>query len=179
MNRRRFRIICTARLGRAVAETLGVLGLALTLAACGGSSSGPTDPARITSAEVELHSFQLVNSARQDQGVQPQLGLDEIVGSVARSHSESMRDEAFFGHVDRNGNTVGDRLRQAGVSFSKAAENLIRLSDSGNPAVEAHSTMMASQPHRDHILDPSFQLVGVGVALRGDTYWLTQIFIRQ
>ncbi len=166
------------RPSRALPRTLGILGLVLALAACGDSSSGPTDPAVITSTEVESQSFELANGARREQGVQPQLGLDGTVGGVARSHSEAMRDEGFFGHVDRNGDNVGDRLRRAGVSFSRAAENIVRLSDSSNPAVEAHATMMASRSHRDNILDPSFRLAGVGVAQRGDTCWITQIFIK-
>ena len=162
---------------RTFPRALSVFGLAFTVAACGGLSS-PTEPARTSTAEVELGSYQLLNDARRQQGVQPQLALDESLSGVARSHSEAMRDQEFFGHLDSNGNMVDGRLRAAGVSFTLVGENLVRVSGSGNPAVSAHALLMASGGHRDNILSPDFQRVGVGAARRGDTYWITQVFIK-
>jgi uncharacterized protein YkwD len=38
---------------------------------------------------------------------------------------------------------------------------------------------MASPPHRANILGERFTNVGVGVATDGESYWITQIFIRE
>ena len=37
---------------------------------------------------------------------------------------------------------------------------------------------MASATHRDNIMDPRFELAGIGVARQGNVFWVTQIFIR-
>lgn len=151
--------------------------IAMLSVACGGGSSGPTTPVLTTVAEVEFESFQLVNAARRDGNVQPQLGLEEPITRLARRHSEAMRDQGFFGHRGPDGD-VSARLRAAGIPFSVAGENLARLSSVPNPAGEAHSQFMNSPAHRDILLDSRFRLAGVGVARSGDTYWLTQIYIR-
>ena len=144
----------------------------------GGDGAGPTAPVGTSVAEVEYESLQLANSARRNSNVRPQLDLDEQVARVARAHSESMRDNGFFGHRGPNGGITA-RLRAAGVSFSRAGENLAKLTSVPDPAGEAHRQFMNSSGHRDVMLDPQFRLAGVGVARSGDTYWVTQIYIRR
>ena len=46
------------------------------------------------------------------------------------------------------------------------------------PAQVAHKQLMASASHRKNILSPKYRLAGVGVAKAGNTYWITQIFIK-
>lgn len=146
--------------------------------ACGGGSDeSPTAPLGTSVAEVEYESFQLVNSARQNNNVQPLLDLDDQVVRVARAHSESMRDNGFFGHSGPDGG-VGARLRAAGVPFRSVGENLAKLVSVPNPAGHAHSQFLNSADHRKVMLDSRFRLAGVGVARSGDTYWLTQIYIQ-
>jgi uncharacterized protein YkwD len=143
----------------------------------GGGSDSPTTPLGTTVAEVEFESFQLANSARRDSNIRPALDLDERVTRLAREHSEAMRDGGFFGHRGPNGG-IASRLRAAGVSFSGAGENLAKLSSVPNPAGQAHQRFMGSAEHRAVMLDAGFRLAGVGVARSGDTYWLTQVYIR-
>ena len=155
--------------------------VALLGVACGGGADGgpdsPTTPLGTTVPEVEYESFQLANSARQTSNVNPQLNFDETVAEVARAHSEAMRDNGFFGHNGPNG-SMRARLRAAGIPFSAAGENLAKLTSVPNPAGFAHQQFMDSPDHREVILDSRFRLAGVGVARSGDTYWLTQIYIR-
>lgn len=160
---------------------LGLLllaGFAVLGAACGGGGdgAGPTAPLGTSVAEVEYESFQLANLARRDN-VRPELDLDDSVVVVARAHSEAMRDNGFFGHNGPDG-SIAARLRAAGVSFSAAGENLAKLTSVPNPATVAHSQFMDSREHREVLLDSRFHLAGVGVARSGDTYWLTQIYVR-
>ncbi len=157
---------------------LTVVGLAFAVTACSGGLSSPTDPVRTVGVEVEFQSFQLANQARLGEGVEPQLDLQESISRAARSHSQAMRDLGFFGHVDPSGNRLGTRLDQAGITFSKAAENLVKVTNVGDPAASAHSLLMSSGAHRGNILDPGFRLAGVGVAQRGDTFWITQVFVK-
>lgn len=155
-----------------------VLPLLLLFAGC---DSSPTEPGgglgALPEEQVETDLFVFLNQARQEHAL-GSLGLDKAAQEVARGHSRSMRDQGFFGHVAPDGSTVEDRLRAAGVRFSMAAENVARVDNGFAPAAEAHQRLMNSPSHRHNILSGDFQLVGVGTARSGSTYWFTQIFIR-
>lgn len=152
----------------------------LLLVACGGSGGGsPTAPGARSESEVEALSFDLVNRTRSDERVGPALAWDEAVAAVAREHSRDMRDRGFFSHVDPEGDDFADRLRDAGIPFTGVSENLARVTDAPNPAAFAHERFLENPAHRANILDPRFTHAGVGVARRGSTYWITQVFVRR
>ena len=152
--------------------------LALSMSGCG--SVSPTAPHASDSwpggAEVESRSFQLLNQARSQNGVSP-LRLDAELSAIARKHSEHMRDEGFFGHVDPEGHNFVFRVQSAGVSFAAVAENIARTTDSAAPADLAHRLFLRNEAHRENMLNPIFTEVGVGVAIQGHTYWITQLYL--
>lgn len=162
--------------GRRVAELASLLVLALLAAACGGGSS-PTSPGGQSLAELENNSFLLVNMERSDESVPPTRS-DPDLSAIARQHSVQMRDEGFFSHTSPDGQGLLDRLQEAGYPFSFAGENLAKVSNSGNPVLYAHTLLMQNPDHRHNILDERFKVLGVGIATRGDTVWITQIFVR-
>ena len=151
----------------------------LVLAACGGGSNSPTAPGAPGAFQVEEQSTDLVNQARGSEGVSPQLSQDQLIAEVARRHSTAMRDKGFFSHVDPDGMRLRDRLRAAGVSFRSAGENLAQVDGTSDPAGQAHRMLMGSASHRENILSERFDVIGVGVAKQGGTYWITQIFVEQ
>ncbi|MEZ5332217.1 MAG: CAP domain-containing protein [Thermoanaerobaculia bacterium] len=156
---------------------VGLVGLGVVACGSGGGSS-PTEPGGVSALEVEQRSFELLNDARAGAGVTPPFNLDSALTQVARQHSQSMRDNGYFGHRDPEGRNLVQRLAEAGISFSAAAENLARVSGAPDPAGWAHDQLLQSQEHRDNILNGDFRLVGVGVAQAGDTYWITQVFLK-
>lgn len=153
---------------------------ALSVVACsggGGDSSSPTSLQSLTAASVEDQSFQLANQARQEAGV-GQLTFDDKLSKIARKHSKAMRDRGFFAHVDPDGNGLRKRLKANGVEFSAAGENLALVNDSANPAGLAHQQLLTSPEHRDVMLAGRFVRAGVGVARSGDSFWITQIYLK-
>lgn len=150
---------------------------AASLAACGGGSGSPTDPIAVSSAAVESQSFQLINSARGQEGI-GLLALDNELSRIARAHSEEMRDRGFFGHRNPEGKGLRSRLKANSVSFSAAGENLALVTDTGNPAGLAHQQLLASPEHRDVMLAGRFVRGGVGVAQSGSSFWITQIYVK-
>jgi uncharacterized protein YkwD len=110
--------------------------------------------------------------------VAPQLIVDAALGDIARTHSIAMRDLGFFGHQGPDGRSLRRRLEEAGIDFSRAAENLAQVTNSADPATFAHELLMDSERHRANILDPRFRYVRVGVARSQDTFWITEIFIQ-
>ena len=157
-----------------------LLQLLLLLPSAGCSDSGPTSPeASAPSAiSVEGSSYARINQSRRDDG-KGELFLDPALSEIARAHSRRMRDEAFFGHDDPSGAGLVDRLRAAGVSFSLAGENLALVDGVSDPARSAHEMLMSNPAHRGNILDGRYTEVGIGVAQRGDGYWITQVFLRR
>ncbi|HEX2254841.1 MAG TPA: CAP domain-containing protein [Thermoanaerobaculia bacterium] len=159
----------------------GALMLALVLlpaaVACSGSS--PSEPGGGSSAAVaEIRSFNLLNEARREAG-RPELIFDPAIAEVARRHSRRMRDEGFFEHIDPDGKGPAQRLSAAGIGFALVGENLATVTTRGDAARFAHGLLMDNAGHRANILDGRFTDVGVGVAQDGDTYFMTQVFVRR
>ncbi len=112
--------------------------------------------------EAEKEMLRLVNEERALQGL-PGLVMDETLREVARQHSVDMFQRGYFGHIDPEGNTPFDRMREGGVSFIGAGENVAVA-----PTVStAHQGLMDSPGHRENILRPQYRRVGIGAARGG------------
>ncbi|MBW4498937.1 MAG: hypothetical protein KME57_05010 [Scytonema hyalinum WJT4-NPBG1] len=77
------------------------------------------------------------------------------------------------------GSTPNQRVRVGRVSFWVVAENLFKsptnISQPGNVAVES---WLKSPQYRQNILRPVFTQTGVGVWRTGNTYYITQLYLR-
>ena len=157
---------------------VGVLIVAIAVVACSGSGSPTSPSSSVSASEVEFQLLRLTNGERDGAGVDPDLDSDTSLSNLARAHSNAMRDQGFVGHTGPDGRTLRQRLVEAGVDYSRAAENIAQVSNTANPASLAHELLMDSERHRANILDPRFHLVGIGVARSSDTFWITQIFVK-
>jgi uncharacterized protein YkwD len=109
-------------------------------------------------AIAEARMLELVNRERTERGVK-MLEPDETLREVARQHSRDMFGRGYFAHVDPDGRSPLDRMRQGGARFRAGGENLALA-----PTVEvAHNGLMNSPGHRANILNPTFGRVGIGV----------------
>ena len=128
-------------------------------------------PAGISS--LEQQAVNLLNVDRQAQGLAP-LRLNVQVASVARKHARDMISRNFFAHVNPDGLSPFDRMRQAGISFGYAGENLAINTN----VAAAEKAFMNSPGHRANILNPKYTEVGIGVQIdsRGSVY-VVQNFI--
>jgi uncharacterized protein YkwD len=120
-------------------------------------------------SEVE-EFIELVNSARADVRC-PVLTLNAAVSSVARRHSQDMRDRGYFAHENPDGQSPFDRLSAAGIGYRAAGENILMGTTSGQRAFEL---WMGSPGHRANLLNCAFTEHGIGTAA---TYW-THVFIK-
>ncbi|MFN8634655.1 MAG: CvpA family protein [Chloroflexota bacterium] len=109
--------------------------------------------------DAESQMLVLLNRARTENGLEP-VTLDPTAREVARAYAVNMFQQGFFAHVDQNGHTPFDRMRDGGVRFGAAGENLALA-----PTVQvAHDGLMNSPGHRANILNPRYRRVGIGVA---------------
>jgi len=114
------------------------------------------------SASSEEALLGLINHERADKSL-PLLKMNEKTRLVARKYAIKMLAGGYFSHVDLQGNTPYIRLREGGVVFDAAGENLASA-----PTVQlAHQGLMNSKGHRDNILSPYFSTVGIGVVDAG------------
>jgi uncharacterized protein YkwD len=112
----------------------------------------------------------LVNSERAAAGCGP-VSADGGLASVARAHSEDMRDRGFFSHDNPDGLDPFDRADRAGVDAR--AENIAR---GQSDAAEVMDAWMNSSGHRANILNCSLTRLGVGIAEGDRGPWWTQLF---
>jgi len=120
-------------------------------------SAGDADP------EVRIF-IDRVNDYRESLGC-PRLVVDLRAQSVAQAHSEDMYERRYVAHVNPDGDSYTDRLRQAGVSFSIAGENLAQTAEGGEVVLQL---WLASPSHRENIQNCAFLRHGVG---REGSYW--------
>jgi uncharacterized protein YkwD len=122
---------------------------------------------------AERQVFDLVNEERTQRGLDA-LAWDERLVPVARSHSEEMFKLKYFSHESPVTGTPFDRLKAAGVTYSRAGENLAYAQS----VSVAHRALMQSPGHRENILRREFTRIGIGVVNAG-AYgrMVTQLFI--
>ena len=119
--------------------------------------------------------FELTNQEREKQGLS-KLVWDDALAQVALVHSKDMNDRKFFDHNNPDGKSPFDRMKQAGLQYRRAAENIAAGQTSPEEVVAG---WMNSPGHRANILNPDLKLLGVGY-YKGNgpyrTYW-TQNFM--
>ncbi len=117
----------------------------------------------------ENRTLRLINQVREENGCKP-LEYNMGLVSVARAHSEDMRDRSFYSHTNPDGQTAEQRMEAAGISFSDGQETIA----AGYPSPESViNGWMASPEYRDVILG-EYDAAGVGFAAgSGDGYYWT------
>ena len=116
----------------------------------------------------------LVNAERTKRGISA-LTLDSNISNVATKKSQDMVNKNYFDHTSPTYGSPFDMMKQFGISYRTAGENIAKGQKTPQEVVTA---WMNSEGHRKNILNPNFTNLGVGIAKdsKGTTYW-TQMFI--
>ena len=122
---------------------------------------------------LAIEVLRLVNAERAKAGLSS-LTLDSSLSSVAKNHSEDMKNNNYFDHTNLQGQSPFDRLKSAGIAYTTAGENIAMGQKTAQSVV---SGWMNSSGHRANILNKNFGRMGLGTAktYSGGYYW-TQIF---
>lgn len=130
------------------------------------------EPRKDVTAEEQL-MVDLVNEERTKLGLKP-LEIDISLVELGRMKSQDMIDLNYFSHTSPTYGSPFDMMKQAGMQYRTAGENL-----AGASTVErAHQALMQSDGHRRNILNPAFTHIGIGI-VKGGSYGMmfTQMFI--
>lgn len=85
--------------------------------------------------------------------------------SVARRHSQNMAADRRIYH--------NDDLAQEMSPFAALGENV----GMGPSCSSIHDAFMASDGHRANLEDSDFKQIGIGVTIRDDTIYVTEVFV--
>lgn len=136
-------------------------------------------------ADVERHILDITNKYRLLEGLD-ELGRMDIIDSVAKGHSQDMAERGYFDHIGPGGMDPTDRGMAAGYDCRKdydsyytygLAENIYMIDwvgrkGAGDVAADTVTAWMQSPGHRANILEPSYDSIGVGIAIndQGEMY---------
>jgi len=142
----------------------------------------PTDPPidlPPNATDMEWQMFLEVNQLRTAHGAPP-LAWCNCLRDVALAHSFDMWQRDFHGHTNPDGIGPGGRIRNAGIDFIAASEN---VASGFRTFKAANAGFMESPIHRDTLLSPGWTHIGIGHWDGGGgsyngLHW-TQKFIRQ
>lgn len=128
-------------------------------------------------AEMERDALRSINRIRAERGLK-QLQSHETLTHLARGFSRRMAEEDFFDHKSPDGETLVDRVRQAGLEYRRIGENIFKSVNVQRPEEQAVAAWMKSAGHRQNILNEDYTYTGLGIWKVGKTYYFTQEFAR-
>lgn len=152
----------------------------------GGSTSAKTPSATPTPApsapkttvelsDEEQQLLTLINNERAKAGL-PALQVDMELMKVARTKANDMVQNNYFSHYSPTYGSPFDMMRQFGISFKAAAENI-----AGNSTIQgAVNAWMNSSGHKANIMNASYNYTGIGIAKSNKYgYVFVQMFIKK
>jgi uncharacterized YkwD family protein len=130
-----------------------------------------TAPATGDVSKFVQQVIDLTNAQRSKNGL-PALKADSQLNGVAQKKSVDMQQNNYFSHTSPTYGSPFDMMRDFGVTYKSAGENIAKGQRTPQEVVTA---WMNSEGHRKNILSKNFTHIGVGFEKTGN-HW-TQMFI--
>ncbi len=111
-----------------------------------------------TTAESEDYLAYLTNIERGKNDL-TQLSYSPELEKAAFAKAQDMLAHQYFEHTSPSGQTPWDFIETAGYNYQVAGENLAIDFDREKKAFDA---WMDSETHRENILNPKFEAIGIG-----------------
>lgn len=132
--------------------------------ACSGAQAQQGD-------EKAQRIFELTNQDRAAQGLQP-LHWDAALAAAAAAHANRITEEKSLSHQYAGEPDLTARASQAGAHFQAIAENIAM----GYSAEAIEKQWMNSVPHRQNILDPQMNSIGIAVVEKNGNLYAVEDF---
>jgi uncharacterized protein YkwD len=129
-------------------------------------------PFHVYETDAEQQLLQLANQSRAQAGAPP-LTLDSGLSQAARVHARAMLEARQLSHQFDGEPSLAKRL---------AATTSLQLDQEGENvafdynAADGHQHLMLSPPHRANLLNPAYNVIGLGVVRSGDRLYIVQDF---
>jgi uncharacterized protein YkwD len=136
------------------------------------SAKAPDIPFHEYEFQAEQDLLQLANHSRHQAGVSP-LKLDSGLSEAARAHAVAMMDAQKLSHQFAGESALPQSLAlTTNLQLDQEGENVALDHD----AEHGHEHLMLSPPHRANLLNPAYNVVGLGVVRSGDRLYIVQDF---
>ena len=136
------------------------------------STATPDIPFSDYDSDAEHQLLDLANQARAQAGAPP-LKLDAGMSQAARAHAEEMFATRQLSHQFAGEPTLPQRLAATThTQLDQEGENVALDFD----APQAQQHLMHSPPHRANLLNPDYNVIGMGVVRSGDRLYIVQDF---
>ena len=123
-------------------------------------------------ADAERQLLDLANADRVRAGLTP-LKMDDGLLRAARAHAAEMARQDQLSHQFSGEPSLASRISaNSALHLDREGENVATAPDADG----AHHALMASPPHRDNLLSPSFNVAGIGVVRKGARLFVAQDF---
>jgi uncharacterized YkwD family protein len=130
-----------------------------------------TTPATGGNSQYVQQVIDLTNQQRSKNGL-PALKADTQLNSVAQKKALDMQQNHYFSHTSPTYGSPFDMMRDFGVTYKSAGENIAQGQQTPQEVVTA---WMNSEGHRKNILSASYTHIGIGYEASGK-HWV-QMFI--
>ncbi|HWF03607.1 MAG TPA: CAP domain-containing protein [Candidatus Angelobacter sp.] len=122
-------------------------------------------------SQREQQLLDLVNHEREKAGLQ-KLEWSDRLAQAALAHSELLARNQDLSHQFPGEPPLQERVGATSLRFNSVAENVAEA-----PEVEvAHTALMHSSGHRENILHPDYNAIGISIVARGHQLFVTQDF---
>jgi uncharacterized protein YkwD len=136
------------------------------------AAKAPDIPFHEYEIQVEEQLLVLANGARKQAGAQP-LTLDTGLSQAARTHALAMLQARQLSHQFDGEPSLAVRLAATtALQLDQEGENVALDYD----AEHGHEHLMLSPPHRANLLNPAYNVVGLGVVRNGERLYIVQDF---
>jgi uncharacterized protein YkwD len=136
------------------------------------AASAPDIPFIDDEFQTEQQLLSLANQSRHQAGIPP-LTLDAGLSRAAYEHAQSMLRAHQLSHQFQGEPSLPQRLgSSARLLLDQEGENVALDYD----AEHGHEHLMLSPPHRANLLNPAYNVVGLGVVRSGDQLYIVQDF---
>jgi uncharacterized protein YkwD len=127
-------------------------------------------------SELEAAVLYLINTIRVSNGLGA-LQANQVLINIAKSRCNDMIANSYFSHYTPNGQNIFNILRENGVAYLNAGENLGNSSPPSHGTPEAFANAwMASPSHKANILRSVYKKIGIGVVDGGGRRVVTTVF---
>ena len=135
-------------------------------------SSTETTTISQSNSNYSTQVLNLVNKHRRENGLK-ELTLNSNLSNVAQIKANDMKSNNYFSHTSPTYGSPFDMIKQFGISYKTAGENIAKGQKTPEAVVNA---WMNSEGHRANILNSNYTQMGLGYTANGVVYWC-QMFI--
>ena len=126
-----------------------------------------------TATLAEQYLLSAANQERATRGL-PLLHRDPQLARAAAQHANLMAAHGAISHQFSGEPELTSRGASAGLAFSVIAENV----GEAPSVIQIHEMWMNSEHHRDNLLDPSVDSIGISVIARGKELFAVEDFAK-